>query len=152
MKYLLIKLFLVIQILPSYTLYENDGTKDRDKVVMNAMKYINTSYKTAGNSPKGFDCSGFTQYVYRDAVGVRLQHGSSLQAKEGKKVKLKKAKKGDLIFFKNKGRINHVGIISKVVNNEIWVIHSTSSKGVILEDVNASKYWKARIAFIKSYL
>lgn len=152
MKYSVICLFLVLQLLPSYKLYEDCSIKGRDKVVKNAMKYINTRYKTAGNSPKGFDCSGFTQYIYKDATGIKLQHGSRLQAENGKKVRLNRAQKGDLIFFKNKGRINHVGIISKVVNNEIWVIHSTSSKGVILEDVNDSNYWKPRIAFIKSYL
>ncbi len=152
MKHPIIYLLFVLPIIYGFAPDLDGGKKDRDKVVSTAMNYINTKYKAAGTSPSGFDCSGFTRYVYDRAINVKLKHGSKLQAKSGKKIKTKKANKGDLIFFRNKGKINHVGVISEVSKGEIWVIHATSSKGVILEDVNRSSYWRSRIAFVRTYI
>jgi len=152
MKALLLYLVITLPQL-SYSPTERYSEKnDRDKLVKTATKLLNTNYKATGNDPSGFDCSGFTQYVYSKAIGVKLEHGSKLQAKKGKNVKYKKAKKGDLIFFHRANRINHVGLITKISGDEIWVIHATSSKGVILEDINKSSYWKTKFAFIRTYL
>ena len=118
-------------------------------VVSEAKKLLKSAYKYGGKSPKGFDCSGFTQYVFKKAVNVKLSASSSTQVKQGKKVKLKKAQAGDLIFFKRKKRINHVGIVYKNNKDGLWVIHSTSSKGVILEEISRSAYWKPKIAVVK---
>jgi cell wall-associated NlpC family hydrolase len=152
MKHPMIFLLFVLPGIYGFTPDIEDGNKDRDKIVNTAMDYINTRYKAAGTTPSGFDCSGFPKYVYNRALNVNLKHGSKLQARSGKKIETKKAKKGDLIFFRNKGNINHVGVISKVSKGEIWVIHATSSKGVILEDVNNSSYWRSRIAFVRTYI
>jgi len=124
----------------------------RQLVIQQAKKLINMPYVYSGSSPKGFDCSGFTKYIFGKVAQVKLDHSSQAQSKTGKKVNLPKARAGDLIFFKKGKRINHVAIVEKVGRNELWVIHSTSSRGVIRENVLKSPYWKTKIAYCRSVL
>lgn len=81
-----------------------------------ASKYLGTPYVYGGTSPRGFDCSGFTQYVYRQ-VGVNLPRTSSSQARAGQRVSLSNLKSGDLLYGPG-----HVGIY--VGNGQF--IHSPS--------------------------
>lgn len=69
-----------------------------------AMKYLGTPYVYGGTSPSGFDCSGFTQYVYRQA-GVSLPRTSGAQSRAGQYVSLSSIKSGDLLYGPG-----HVGI------------------------------------------
>ena len=119
-----------------------------DRIVTNALKYKGVKYKFGGTSKRGMDCSGII-YVSYLQENVQLPRVSRDMSKTGKKVSLKNAKKGDLIFFKTskKGRgINHVGMIISVKKNNIRFIHSTTSKGVITSSLS-NKYWKN--AFVK---
>ncbi|MGL4208912.1 MAG: C40 family peptidase, partial [Candidatus Adiutrix sp.] len=76
-----------------------------------AHKYIGTPYKYGGRSPRGFDCSGLTWYVY-NLQNINLPPSSSKQSTYGQLIKKNKLAPGDLVFFRNtpKGRIGHVGI------------------------------------------
>lgn len=123
----------------------------RDQVLNTAVQYIGTPYKYGGKTPKGFDCSGFTSYVMAKN-GIALPPTSSLQARQGKKGSSLNAKKGDLIFFENKGKINHVGIVKEASKKELYVIHSTSSSGVRIDEVRHNPYWAKRIKFTASVL
>lgn len=134
---------------PTYEVEKLPPAEKRNAIVKMAKSLINSKYKYGGKGPKQFDCSGFTQFVYKNSINVKLAPSSKLQAKQGIKVNKKEALPGDLIFFKRSGKINHVGVIYKVDKNSLWVIHSTSSKGVILEDLNQSSYWKNKISSIK---
>lgn len=82
-----------------------------EKVIPVAKEYRGTPYVTGGSTPSGFDCSGFTQYVY-GKVGVKLTHNSQAQYNEcDKKVSRADLKQGDLVFFGGStSSINHVGI------------------------------------------
>ena len=86
------------------------------KIVHDAKKYLGIRYKWGGMNPKkGIDCSRFAQLVFKKH-GIQLPRVSGDQydwaLKHGKKVSMKKAQKGDLIFFKTRHRrIGHVGII-----------------------------------------
>jgi len=124
----------------------------RQEIVKTALKLDGVRYRYGGKTPgKGFDCSGFVQYVF-DQNGMKLPRTSKAQSKVGKKVKLGNVKVGDLIFFKDKGRINHVGIVIENKYNHLFVIHSTTSKGVKKDDVLNNKYWKKRITFAKDVI
>ncbi len=120
-----------------------------DRIISNALKYKGVKYRFGGTTKKGMDCSGIIYVSYLEE-NVQLPRISRDMAKRGKKVALKNAKKGDLLFFKTskKGRgINHVGLIVSVKNNQIRFIHSTTSRGVITS-LLSEKYWKN--AFVKA--
>jgi cell wall-associated NlpC family hydrolase len=77
-----------------------------------AKKFVGTPYVWGGSSPLGFDCSGFTQFVFRQ-FGVNLPRMSNQQGFGGSAVNYADAKPGDLIFWDNSTRNNgadHVGI------------------------------------------
>ena len=67
-------------------------------VVNYALQFIGTPYKWGGSGPGGFDCSGFTSYVY-SKFGVNLQHYTGAQVKEGTPVSRNDLQPGDLVFF-----------------------------------------------------
>ncbi len=112
-----------------------------------ASKYIGTPYKYGScDDRKGFDCSGLV-YTVAKSQDLQLPRSSSLMAASGTHLPWKKAEPGDLVFFGDRNKINHVGIVEKNKGNQMWVIHSTSTSGVIKENVLASSYWKRRILF-----
>lgn len=69
-----------------------------DLVVRTAKRYVGTPYRYGGSSPRGFDCSGFTRYVYKKAGVAKLPRASSAQRRSGKVVSRKNARPGDLIW------------------------------------------------------
>ena len=113
-------------ILPSYKsghalinneMYQFDGLTTpgfikKDKLVENALMYLNAPYLWGGRSPLGIDCSGFTQMVYR-LQGVDLPRDAYQQAEVGTTLSfVEESEPGDLAFFDNtEGKITHVGII-----------------------------------------
>jgi hypothetical protein len=118
----------------------------RQHVTQEAAKYIGSRYKYGGTSPEtGFDCSGFTAYVYGQ-FGLGLPHQSGAQAIEGQSVPLQKVVAGDLVYFARKGRIFHVALVESNDERGITVIHSTTSRGVIRENISTSDYWRPKIA------
>lgn len=111
------------------------------ELISTSKEYIGTPYQygaAPGNTDK-FDCSSFTQYVF-NSFGVWLPRTSSAQASMGTKVDKGSLSMGDLVFFNTNGKsISHVAIYAG--NNKI--IHSSSTKGVSLSDMNSS-YWKGK--------
>ncbi|MEY3437742.1 MAG: hypothetical protein RL265_327 [Bacteroidota bacterium] len=118
--------------------------KERQKIIEYAKKQIGTPYVWAGNSPPGFDCSGFTCYVMKE-FGKELPRRAVDQHENSKKIKEKNAQKGDLIFFDNGSGISHVGMIVSEKGKPLVMIHASSSKGVILTELEKSDYWMKRI-------
>lgn len=119
-----------------------------------ASKLEGRPYKWAGVEPKkGFDCSGFTLYVYK-SIGIDLPHSAQKQSELIKKQKeLSDAIPGDLIFFGSKNgksfNTGHAGIIYSKDGEDIEVIHCVSN-GVNIEGKNSSwdLYWKDRVLFV----
>lgn len=120
--------------------------KYRQEVVNYALQYIGSSYKSAGTSPRtGFDCSGFTSFVLKQ-FDVKVSPASAAQAREGKPVNLNKVQPGDLIIFgRNSKDIQHVALVVERNRDGIVCVHSTTSRGVVRENVSASSYWKPLI-------
>lgn len=84
----------------------------RDGVIAEAMRYIGTPYVWGGTSPKGFDCSGFTQYVL-SKFGVNLPRISADQARFGQRVDISQLRPGDLVAWDENARNNgadHIAI------------------------------------------
>ncbi|ASS67821.1 MULTISPECIES: C40 family peptidase [unclassified Paenibacillus] len=103
---------------------------------------IGTPYKTAGTTTNGFDCSGFTSYVFKQ-FKISLPHSSSSQAGLGKKVAKADLKAGDLVFFNTSGRgVSHVGIYV----GDGKFAHSSSSKGVMISSLSDSYYTKRYVS------
>ena len=79
------------------------------EIVAYAKKFIGTPYRHGGASPDGFDCSGFTQYVFAH-FGGNLPRTAAGQFNCGTFVEKSELEPGDLVFFKSSSRISHVGI------------------------------------------
>ncbi|SFE68658.1 cell wall-binding repeat-containing protein [Peptostreptococcus sp. D1] len=80
----------------------------RNKIVQLAKAQLGKPYVWGAVGPNSFDCSGFTQYVYRNAAKYNLSRTTKTQIVEGKVVSESNAKPGDLVFFGNP--VHHVGI------------------------------------------
>jgi cell wall-associated NlpC family hydrolase len=114
-------------------------TTFRAKVLREAAKLKGTPYRYGGTTTRGFDCSGYTGYVYKKA-GKKLPRTSRAQYSATKHISRKTAKPGDLVFFKSGGGgVYHVGIYAG--SNLLW--HS-SKPGV---PVRKAKIWSKSVAF-----
>lgn len=123
----------------------------RDEIIMTAKKQLGTPYVWAGSSPGGFDCSGFTSYVMAQN-GKNLPRRAVDQYNSSNKIKEKNAQKGDLIFFDNGSGISHVGIVISDPGEPLTMIHSSSSKGIIITDITKSDYWMKRVYGFGTYV
>lgn len=103
---------------------------------------IGVKYQYGGTTTKGFDCSGFTGYVFAK-MGIDLSRRSVDQATQGVKVAKADLKAGDLVFFdttgKNNGSISHVGIY---VGDGSFA-HASTRQGVVIDKLESS-YYKSR--------
>ena len=110
-----------------------------EKVVEKAKQYIGVPYVYGGSSPKGFDCSGFTSYVYKH-FNVSLPHSSASQYTRVTKVSRDNLQPGDLVFFASSAggsRINHVGIY---VGNGNFIHAPRPGKSVCYDSLYSSYY------------
>lgn len=125
----------------------SDAMEYRQNIVEYAISQKGAKYKYAGRSPKtGFDCSGFVHYVF-DAFNVSLTPNSRDQEREGRVISLNEVKTGDLVFFRKSktGSVFHVALVVENSKDGISVVHSTSSRGVIVENITQSSYWKTKV-------
>ncbi|WP_051800016.1 C40 family peptidase [Catenuloplanes japonicus] len=81
-----------------------------EKVVALAKSLSGKRYRSGGASPSGFDCSGYTQYVYRRAAGRSLPHSADRQQRYGAAVPRSQARPGDLMVFRSGAHGFHTAI------------------------------------------
>lgn len=126
-------------ITPSANALSVGGSSTASKIVATAKQYIGVPYVWGGSSPSGFDCSGFTRYVF-NKHGVALPRTTDQQYKVGSYVSRSNLKAGDLVFLQNTYRegISHVGIYI----GDGKMIHASSSKGIVISDLSSSYYTK----------
>ncbi|MFT5858820.1 MAG: hypothetical protein ACI865_000913 [Flavobacteriaceae bacterium] len=123
----------------------------REKIISSAKKHIGTPYVWAGSDPNGFDCSGFTLYVMK-GEGEAIPRTAGAQYESSRKLKAKNVQKGDLVFFNNGSGISHVGIVVSELGKPLTMIHSSSSKGITITNVEQSKYWTQRLHGYGTYV
>lgn len=119
----------------------------RKDITTFAQNQVGATYQYAGKNPStGFDCSGFTSYVM-SKYGIKISASSRDQALQGSSIDVAKVKPGDLIFFRRSASepIFHVSLVVSNDSKGIQVVHSTTSRGVIVDNITASKYWKPYI-------
>jgi len=129
----------------SATQYVAGGTGLGGTVLRYAMRYVGVPYVWGGASPRGFDCSGFTQYVY-SLVGVRIPRTADVQFAAGRQIAGNPAP-GDLVFFQTYDYgASHVGIYmggGLFVNSIGDDVHVTSF---------ASEYFRSRYLGARRFL
>lgn len=113
-----------------------------NKILTIAESWLGVSYKYAGNTKAGVDCSGFVKNVYNE-VGVELPRTSGEQYLVT--IPTDQPNVGDLVFFKKRDQIYHVGIY--VGNNQM--IHASSQKGVIKQSLDENVFVRNHAGFGK---
>lgn len=111
------------------------GTSRVDTILNYAKSFIGVPYVYGGESPKGFDCSGYIQYVFK-RFGMDLPRTADEQFYGGSRISSQEAKPGDIVAFKSGGEISHTGIYLGGGR----FISATSSSGVMISSVYGS-YW-----------
>lgn len=113
--------------------------KQVPSIIKKAKSYIGVPYKFGGTTPKGFDCSGYIQYVFGQ-YKYQLPRAADTQYNIGQKVTKTNLREGDLVFFSTyeKGA-SHCGIY--VGKNQF--IHASTSKGIRIDSLN-DVYWQPR--------
>ena len=126
---------------PSRSSRESTSSTQTSKagaIIATAKHYIGVNYVFGGTTPSGFDCSGFTQYVFAKN-GMHLPRVSRDQYQLGTSVSFNNLQAGDLVFFSfaKNGVVDHEGIY--VGNGQF--INASSSKGVTIYELGT--YWKS---------
>lgn len=128
------------------TVKKDNANHLADEIIHSASENIGIPYKMAGTTKSGYDCSGLVFSTF-SLYDIKLPRTSLEQSKVGIDLgnNLKKAKKGDLIFFKtnNRSQINHVGIVVETNDDEIQFIHTSTSKGVMISSTKEPYYQQA---------
>lgn len=122
-----------------------DAPTVADLVIEEAMRYIGIPYRWGGGSPKGFDCAGFTRFIY-GKFGVELAPSAAPQYRVGKAVETSEIQKGDLVFYGGRHgskSIGHVGIVTSIDENGFNFIHSATSTGITISH-SSEPYYRSR--------
>jgi peptidoglycan DL-endopeptidase LytE len=109
-----------------------------DRVAAEVQRYLGVPYVWGGTSPRGFDCSGLVQYVFRQ-LGVMIPRDATEQYYAGTPVARADLQPGDLVFFDTEGGISHVGIY---IGNGEFVDAPTTGQNVTVMSLY-NPYWEA---------
>lgn len=111
----------------------------RDSIVAYAKDLLGISYSYGAKGPSSFDCSGFTVYVFKN-FGLHLPATAAMQSQYGQERQTKDVQKADLLFFRGTAReeerVGHVGIVVANENGSVSFIHSSTSRGVVIDNLD----------------
>lgn len=137
----------------SYNKPEKPGI--HQQIIEYAYSLRGVDYKSGGISLEGFDCSGFTRYVYGH-FGYQIPRSSRSQYQRGKLISNDSINIADLVFFKgrnvNSERVGHVGIVvSKIKDNNFAFIHASFYDGIKVDSIS-NQYYNQRYLGAKRYI
>ena len=118
------------------------------EVASYARQFLGIKYVLGGKTPEsGFDCAGFTKYVYKN-FGVTLGSIASAQNSIGTDVAREELKVGDLILFQNeeKTKIGHTGVY---LGNGEFIHAANPQRGVVIDNLNTMSYYNTRFVNAK---
>ena len=137
-------------------------------VITIAKGFIGKPYVYGSQGPNSFDCSGFVRYVFsktgvisgvNDINKIPRTASGIYSSPNTNKISFNEIQPGDMVFFKSGSKINHIGLISNVSDNEkdekiFHMIHASSSSGIqdtektnyTKTGVNKNSYWSPKIA------
>lgn len=115
--------------------------KKADDLLMSAMGLLGVSYRFGGSNPaSGLDCSGFIQYIFREAMNVNLPRTSAAMSEVGIPVEKSNLKPGDLVFFARAGRrVGHVGMY---IGDGKFIHAPRTGKSIEIQNLNKAYYVK----------
>ncbi len=129
------------------TLAQSAVDYNKENILLNAKKHLGGKYVWGGTHPKGFDCSGYMQYIYKKE-GVKIPRTAYAQSKVGKEVSRFRLKKGDLLFFltdrKRNIPVTHVGMF---IGDGKFIHAASKRKGIIITSLDDSRY---SLLFVKA--
>lgn len=137
----------------SKTTTSSSGSTKGNEIVAYAKKFLDVPYVYGGASPSGFDCSGFTMYVYKH-FGISMGHGAQMQSRLGKEVNTDKnsanslkqnLQPGDLVFFLDYETMDEIGHCGIYIGNGNF-IHASSGSGycVKINSLLPGEYYNTR--------
>ena len=148
-KYIIANLFVAAAILFTANIEDNKveaASNNEQNLIASeyllaySYQFLGTRYVYGGTNASGFDCSGYVQHIYKQ-FGVNLGRSTSDMYGQGESVAKKDLQEGDLVFFKTTAaKVGHVGIY---IGNGKFV-HSSTSQGVIVSNLNDPYYWGER--------
>lgn len=115
-----------------------------DFLIAKASEHLGTRYRGGGTTSAGFDCSGLMFATFKNIDMTLPRSSASMAVGAGVRVERDQAQRGDLIFFTTNGRgsINHVGMITEIIGDEIKFIHSSVQSGVVISSTKEPYYAK----------
>ena len=129
---------------PHYASGLSDPTYARSALYEQYQQWQGVPYRTGGESRRGVDCSAFMQLTFREQFAMQLPRDTDSQAHIGRAISSRQLRPGDLVFFNIGRSTRHVGVM--VEKNKF--LHASSSKGVMISDLNQPYwqryYWQAR--------
>jgi len=115
-----------------------------NNIEWSAKQLLGLKYVWGATGPYNYDCSGFTQKIYRDA-GIKIPRVSRDQAKVGRYVAYNNLERGDMVFFDTKkrrsGKVTHVGIY---LGNGNFIHASSGAKKIVIYNFNKKNFYKKR--------
>lgn len=125
-------------ILHSYFFQDKEYHPPKD-IVTFAKQYLNVPYRYGGSTPSGFDCSGFTMFLFQQ-YGKELPRTADQQAMMGTQIKFECIQPGNLVFFAttDEPTITHTGLY---IGDHKFIHASTTAKKIIISNLD-EPYWK----------
>lgn len=122
---------------------EQETMSHRDKSIQKFLShiksYLGTPYKFGGDSRNGMDCSGFVSTIFFECFNIELPHNAYQIYQSCQEIPEQELKLGDLVFFRNHRKIDHVGIYLA----KDYFVHASVSDGVIVSELS-EKYYRSR--------
>lgn len=112
--------------------------RERVRAIRVAASTAGAPYRYGAEGPHRFDCSGLTTWVF-DRIGKSLPRTSRAQSRATHRVSAPRRRWGDLVFFRSRGRVSHVGIYAG--RNRIWHAPGTGRR------VQRERLWTSRVTY-----